>query len=72
MAGSFSHVYHGWSRIENMGDASECVEELLWLVLHVIGAERAQALIDQHFYPMARGERPPDTAWLETQQRLTR
>jgi hypothetical protein len=29
MAGSYNHVKHGWSLIENMGDAYEVVEELM-------------------------------------------
>lgn len=34
MAGSYSHIEHGWSLVENMGDAAETAEELLWLVWH--------------------------------------
>ena len=39
MAGSYDHVMDGWSLIENMGDAYEAVEELLWLVQSEIGTE---------------------------------
>lgn len=88
MAGSYGHVcpvlhsddgsdtpYIGaWSRIENMGDAYECVEELLWLVLffaqrsaQTTSLETADALInnalDTVYYPMARKEIPPDEAY---------
>lgn len=62
MAGSYNHVLHGWSLIENMGDAYEAVEELLWLVQSEIGKEKANELLDSKFYPMARGEIKPDKA----------
>ena len=56
MAGSYGHLFHGYSMIENMGDAIECIEELHWLVERAIGRERACQLLDQEFYPMVRGE----------------
>jgi len=62
MAGSYDHVLHGWSLIENMGDAQEAVEELLWLVQSEIGEKRALVLLESKFYPMARGEMKPDRA----------
>lgn len=67
MAGSYSHVSGedgGWSLIENMGDAHECVEELLWLVHRAIGDHGARQLLDAEFYPMKRGERSKDDALL--------
>lgn len=77
MAGSYNHVRPlpepmagSWSYIENMGDAHECVEELLWLALHFAALARLGSLasadaaimaaLDDEFYPMARGEREPD------------
>lgn len=62
MAGSFSHVMMGWSLIENMGDANEVVEELMWLVLSEIGEDRAKALLHERFYPMLEGEIAQDDA----------
>ena len=64
MAGSFNHVLSGWSLIENMGDAHEAVEELMWLVLHEIGEDKALRLLDANFYPMARGELEEDSTML--------
>jgi hypothetical protein len=60
MAGSYSHLKHGWSMIENMGDAHECVEELLWLVERGIGRDAAKKLLDEEFYRMERREIPSD------------
>jgi hypothetical protein len=60
MAGSYSHLKNGWSMIENMGDAHECVEELLWLVERGIGREAAEKLLDAEFYRMQRRETPKD------------
>ena len=60
MAGSYEHVLGGWSLIENMGDAHEAVEQLMWLVESQIGRRKAKALLDSQFYPMSRGEKPMD------------
>ncbi len=60
MAGSYQHVLHGWSLIENMGDAQEAVEELIWLVQSQIGTNKAEELLNSKFYPMSRGEIPED------------
>ena len=51
MAGSLHHLLgsddHGWSMIENMGDAYECVEEMLFLLLALTGEEdREDSLIN--------------------------
>lgn len=62
MAGSYDHILHGWSLIENMGDAAEAVEELMWLVEHEIGTKKAKKLLDNEYYPMCRGEMKPDKA----------
>ena len=70
MAGSYTHVMNGWSMIENMGDAHECVEELLWLVQREIGTERASELLDKHFYPMARGELRFDDAMTLVKEKM--
>lgn len=58
MAGSYHHLLDdgGWSMIENMGDACECIEELFWLVERGLGRDRALALLEQEFYPMERGD----------------
>ena len=60
MAGSYSHLDVGWSMIENMGDAHECVEELFWLVEKYIGKDAAKMHLDNVFYPMKRGELEKD------------
>lgn len=62
MAGSYSHVTHGWSLIENMGDAYEAVEELMWLVESQIGRKESKRLLDRQYYRMKRGELPKDRA----------
>ena len=62
MAGSLEHVLDGWSLIENMGDAYEAVEEMLWLVLSEIGEDKAKNLLNEKFFPMARGEIGDDDA----------
>jgi hypothetical protein len=83
MAGSYGHVNFvagSWSLIENMGDAHECVEELLWLVGELYGCIRGrstdwadldgglQLLLDRRYYPMCRGEKPPDAVLQRVQQ----
>lgn len=75
MAGSFSHIGSqdgAWSLIENMGDAAEAVEQLLWLVLRTVGPRQAETLLDTEFYPMKRHERTPDQAFYEVQSRMER
>lgn len=74
MAGSFGHVGPPdgrWSLVENMGDAEETVEELLWLVLRTVGADQAKTLLDKEFYPMKRKERIKDQALFETESRMS-
>ena len=56
MAGSYNHVKDGWSLIENMGDAYEVVEELLYLVESKIGEKEARHMLKTYYYPMKRGE----------------
>ncbi|MDD2753909.1 MAG: hypothetical protein PHS80_00140 [Methanothrix sp.] len=63
MAGSYQHVLHGWSLIENMGDAQEAVEELMWLVQSQIGTKKAKDLLKSRFYPMQRGEIKKDKSF---------
>ena len=63
MAGSYEHILHGWTLIENMGDAYEAVEELMWLVQSQIGTKKAKKLLKSKFYPMSRGEMPKDKAF---------
>jgi hypothetical protein len=60
MAGSYNHILGGWSLIENMRDAEESVEELMWLVQSQIGKARAIQLLDELYYPMLRGELEKD------------
>lgn len=80
MAGSYGHLIEragddsddgggGWSLIENMGDAYECVEELFWLVEAVIGRERAINELER-FYAMSRGEIKPDAAFLYVKKKM--
>ena len=58
MAGSLFHAQMGWSMIENMGDAHETVEELLYLVLALTDkADREEAL--GYFHAVCRGEIDP-------------
>jgi hypothetical protein len=72
MAGSYSHLKTGWSLIENMGDASECVEELFWLVERVVGRAEAARLLKAEFHPMQRGEMPPDRALKYVRSKMER
>lgn len=74
MAGSYGHVdlIDGkFSMIENMGDAHECIEQLLWLtaffariasgVTTIQETHRViEATLGQIYYPMLRGDIPAD------------
>lgn len=62
MSGSYNHIINGWSLIENMGDAYELVEQLMWLIQAEIGTEKAKKLLIEKYYPMVRGESPMDDA----------
>lgn len=70
MAGSYDMARKKWSLIENMGDAYETVEELLWLVQSQVGTKEAKRLLDREYYPMVRGEKPKDAALLEVQKAM--
>ena len=78
MAGSYEHLLPGdddgpgWSMIEHMGDAFECVEELFWLVERGIGREKAIALLDAEFYPMKRLERAVDRHLMFVESQMER
>lgn len=72
MAGSYNHVRFGWSMIENMRDAHECVHELLWLVERAIGSATAQRLLLEEYYPMCKGERPFDQAFQDVDECMSR
>lgn len=75
MAGSYGHVAKdngGWSLIENMGDAHEAVEELLWLVESRIGRKEAILLLHNEFYPQQRGEMPNDEAMVRVKAMMSR
>lgn len=80
MAGSYGHLIEqadddpdegggGWSLIENMRDAYECVEELFWLVESIIGRERAINELSR-FYAMSRGEIEPDAAFMYVKKKM--
>ena len=56
--------------IENMGDAYEAIEELLWLVQSQVGTDKAKQLLDTKFYPMARGEKPKDKAMMQVEKAM--
>jgi len=71
MAGSYSHLQSGWSLIENMGDAYESTEELLWLVQRAIGTKEAKRLLNAEFYPMKRGELKPDDAMRYVEKKMS-
>lgn len=72
MAGSYQHLQHGWSLIENMGDAYESTEELLWLVQRAIGTKEAKRLLDAEFYPMQRGEMKRDDAMRYVEKKMAK
>lgn len=60
MAGSYSHIKNGgWSFIENMGDAYECVEELFFLVRFFADDEEIKEALEQ-FHKFKRGESDPN------------
>lgn len=66
MAGSYGHVdpKNGgrWSLIENMGDAHECVEELLYLVRCFAPSENEIKKALKVFYQFERGEKDAQRA----------
>ena len=76
MAGSYRHLLSqsgngsGWTLIENMGDAYECVEELFWLVERAVGRENAIQFLESEFYPMIRREIPKDEAAIFVKQQM--
>ena len=72
MAGSYDHVMDGFSLIENMGDAYEAVEELLWLVQSEIGTKRACEALNSRFYPMKRDELTKDDVFDDVQSRMSK
>jgi hypothetical protein len=68
MAGSFKHVlnddnatYRGTSLLENMGDMTEAVEQMSFMLLsirHRWGGEQIIDGLERDYYECARGERP--------------
>lgn len=64
MAGSLQHVLHSWNLIEDMGDAYELTEELLFIILEEIGEEKAKEILDSKFYPMMRGDEPESESFI--------
>lgn len=71
MAGSYRHAIDGWSMIENMGDAYECVEELLWLIESKIGRDSALIALED-FYAIKRGDVAKDEAMIEVESSMSR
>ena len=74
MAGSYNSLMcrgGGWKMIENLGDAHECIEELLWLVQRSIGTNEAIKLLDKKYYPMSRGEIKKDKAFKTVEYRMS-
>ena len=63
MAGSYHHIMNGdhtpgsITLIENMGDASECIQELLFLV-RALGTDEEIDEALKVFYQHERGESP--------------
>ena len=78
MAGSYGHVNPTtggkWSLIEDMGDAYECVEELLYLVRLFADSDYNIEKALELFHRFKRGEQKPNDyeksgiAYLETQR----
>jgi hypothetical protein len=66
MAGSFNHVltpdrknYMGTDMLENMGDMKEAVDEMAYMLLHVM--QDSPSLLkeaNERYYQCLRGERP--------------
>lgn len=71
MAGSLNHILGGWSLNENMGDAYETCEELLYVVLCEVGEKKARELIEKKFYPMSNGQKKKDKAFLKTKKLMS-
>lgn len=69
MAGSLDHVMAGWSLIENMGDAYEAVEEMLYVILRCV--PDAPRIIND-FRGMHRGDLEPDEAYKWTIETMNR
>jgi hypothetical protein len=71
MAGSFGHVvndkleYRGCELIENLGDAEGAIEEMAFLLLYFAegNTDEINMILEEHYYPMARGEKPPPHWW---------
>jgi hypothetical protein len=64
MAGSYNHatnngIYRGVSLLENMGDMTEAVEEMWFMIHHLAQGDQAkiQAASDEYFKCL-RGETP--------------
>jgi hypothetical protein len=72
MAGSYFHVAHGWSLIENMGDAQEAVEQLMYLLHKAMSREQIEELLNNEYYPICRGEKEPDVAFQLVQEMMHR
>jgi len=72
MAGSYNHIRGkdgGWSLIENMGDAHEAVEELLWLIESVMTPREAKRRL-KTFHKMHHREMKPDKAFITIRKRM--
>jgi len=65
MAGSFNHLrgedgnYAGIGLIENMGDASEAIEQMFFMLMFIVGGWEAESRLEmasEAYYRCARGE----------------
>jgi len=72
MAGSFRHILNGWSMIENMGDAHEAVQELMYVILSEVGEKRANKILNKQFYPIIRGDVQPDKPFDKVQRLMNK
>ena len=60
MAGSYDMAHKNVYLLENMGDAGEAIEEMLWLIGRHIGHDKALQSLNEEYYPMVRGEMETD------------
>ena len=72
MAGSYAMANDNLRYLENQGDSLEAIEEMLWLIHRTIGHNSALQLMRDEFYPMARGELPPDIHFARIRERMER
>lgn len=61
-----------WSLIENMGDAAECVEEMLFIILMSMPSRQAEAILAKYWRPMKRGNLPARDAYNRVKEVMRR